>query len=110
MHKKTILGVFYDLDVAYEVIRDLEANHYRRADIGLAVGASSGSSPGKSIVTVTVPDDDVLRMKRIFRFHNPEKLDVRVLQWRIGGETDFDPDEEEFVAIPVEERRSGSHV
>jgi hypothetical protein len=107
MHKKTIVAVFYDLYVAEDVINDLLVNHYKRADIGLAVGNMNGRSPGKAMVTLTVPQDDVYRMKQVFRFHNPEQLDVRNVQWRIDGDTDFEPDEGEFVAIAIEEQRAG---
>jgi hypothetical protein len=110
MHKKTIVAVFYDLDVAKDVINDLLANHYKRADIGLAVGNMNGRSPGKALVTLTVPPDDVYRMKQVFRFHNPEELDVRDAQWRIDGNIEFNPNEEEFAAVAIEQQRSGSRV
>ena len=107
MNKKTIVAVYSDLTLAREVVRNLQANDYQRGDIGLAVSDSERGTSGKAMVTVTVPVDDVDRIKQVMQFHHPENLDVRDSQWRMDGSTGFDPDEEDFVAVEIEEQRNG---
>lgn len=117
MHKQTLISVFNDLDRAREVIRDLEANAIHRADIGLAVSDKSylhpeeidttpGTTAGRAMVTVTVADSEVERIRQVITCHNPEQLDVRNAQWRIGGSTDFFPNADDFIALDIEKQRT----